>query len=392
MKHFLSIVLLLISLCLQGQKIERIIYRGDRVNAYPTDSITMVDVKLIPSLPDGKYYGFYKGDTAFLRVVIEYVNRKIEGDVVEYYYASFDTTEITGYKDGKKDGYWAVFEREDGQWVVLHEGIYEQGKKIGFQYSYHGNIGDRKVYNKEFYKDGKEVYNIWYGRDSTFYVNDTGYVYEFDGAKNLIGTGKSYKGERFGYWKRYNSVWDIWSQGEYELWNWSIDSFPDSRQVGMWEDYYSNGQLSRRYLFDREISKGGIATVIEQYDINGNLLDSMNFVNGVGLYKEFYSSGMLKREEYYSNPDNLEYEKYYSNSDGHAVLTEYPTDSTKVRTCYYPNGQVESIENYKAVFWYNFPHEPKYVADYARCGKQQYFRVDGTIEKEEFITECYIEE
>lgn len=393
LKSILLIIFLVFSISItNGQNIERILYRGDSINIYPTDSITMVDVKLIPSLPDGKYYGFYYNDTNFLRIVIEYVNQKIEGNVVEYYYANRDTTEITGYHKGIKHGYWAVYEHVDGQSLILHEGEYDHGKKIGFQYSYYGNIGERKVYNKEFYNDDKEVYNIWYGRDSTvFFANDTGYVYEFDGERNIIGTGKSYKMERFGFWKRYLSIPNIWTQGEYELWNWHGE-FPDSRPIGIWEDYYPNGQLARKYLYNYEFRKNGIATVIEQYDLDGNLLDSVSFVNGIGLYKEYYPSGKIELEEFYSKSNKLDYKKYYNEFGKLSILIEYPSDSIQVKTCYYSNGKIKSIENYKAFIRWILDFDEPSPTGFEKFGIQEYYDENGILIRKENITERVIEE
>ncbi len=393
LKSIIFIIYLVLYTCiLNSQNTERILYRGDSINIYPTDSITMVDVKLIPSLPDGKYYGFYHGDTTLLRIVIEYVNQKIEGNVVEYYYANRDTTEITGYHKGIKHGYWAIYEHVDGHSLILHEGEFDHGKKIGFQYSYYGKIDERKVYNKEFYKEDKEIYNIWYSRDSTVYfAKDSGYVYEFDRDRNIIGSGKSYKMEKFGFWKRYLSIPDIWTQGKYELWNWH-GKFPDSRPIGIWEDYYPNGQLARKYKYDYNYRKSGIATVVEQYDLNGNLLDSASFVNGIGLYKEYYSSGKIELEKFYSMPDKLDYEKYYTESGGLMRIIEYPSDSIKVKTYYYSNGRIKSIENYKASIYLILDNDEPSPVDYEKFGIQKYYDDKGFLIRKENITERSIVE
>lgn len=378
---------LLINSCLLGQAIEKILYRGDRVNVYPTDSITMVDVKMIDSLPDGRYCGFFKGDTAFLRLELNYINNVIEGKVIEYYYENRDIEKITNYEHGIKDGYWVEFDSFTGYKEILHEGYYKNGLEQGFQYSYTGEIGSRKVYNKCFYKNDTLIYNIWYGRDSTYYARDTGYVYQYDQQKHLLAFGKEFKHKKIGLWTFYYPNGQIKSIGEYkqikdqDYVGSNGDPIFEERKNGLWKDFFENGQLSREYICSAQRKGSWISTINAQYDSLGNLLDSASFVNGKGKNIDFYPDGMIQRELYYPDSTFLEYEKYYSPKGLLLYKEEFTIKRTKTRTEYYENGGVKSIERFllspdiNSVPW----------DEYLKFGKQEYYNRDGTIKKIEQI-------
>lgn len=387
MRLIFIVVFLLINSCLLGQSINKILYRGDSVFVYPTDSITMVDIKMIDSLPDGRYCGFFKGDTTFLRIELNYINNVIEGKVIEYYYENRDVKKITNYKKGIKDGYWVEFDYETGYKEILHEGFYENGHEQGFQYSYMGEIGNRKVYNKCFYRNDTLIYNIWYGRDSTYYANDTGYVYQYDQQKHLLAFGKEFQHKKIGLWTFFYPNGQIKSVGEYKQIKDSYyvgsDDNPiyEERKNGLWKDFFENGQVSRNYVCSAEKIGNWILTIIEQYDSLGNLLDSARYVNGKGIYIDFYPDGKVQREMYYPDSTFLKYEKYYSPENLLLYKEEFTTKKTKTRTEYYENGKIKSIERFvlssdeSSVPW----------EEYLRYGKQEYYNKNGTVKRIEKI-------
>lgn len=389
MRRTLLLILSLIQINVFGQSIGKILYRGDSILVYPSDSITMVDIKLIDSLPDGKYFGFYKADTAFLRLEINYVNNRIDGKVIEYYYANRDIEKIVNYRNGEKNGYWAEYDTFTDFKEVLHEGYYKNGLEDGFQYSYSGDIGDRTVYSKSFYKNDTLIYNIWKGTDSTFYKNDTGYVYQHDWNRNLVGYGKEFKNKKNGLWKYYYPNGQVKSRGEYKLTRKSV-SYIESRKSGKWIDFYPNGQMSREYICDNLKKGSWISTIIAQYDSLGNLLDSNQFVNGIGLFKEFYANGKIMRETLYLPHDFVKSEKYYSDK-GLLIYKQEFQPNTMTRTEYYDSGSIKSIERFKYtpsenIIFYRLP------PTYYRFGKQEYFNKDGTVLKVEHIKKMQLVE
>jgi antitoxin component YwqK of YwqJK toxin-antitoxin module len=376
MRTIYILILLTIPFSIFGQTIDKILYRGDSVLVYPTDSITMVDIKLIDSLPNGFYCGFFKGDTAFLRLEINYQNHRIDGKVIEYYYENRDIKKITEFKNGIRDGYWVEYDYFADYKEILHEGYYKNGLEEGFQYSYHGEIGDRSIYNKCFYKSDTLIYNIWYGRDSTFYKNDTGFVYQFDRNKNLVGHGKEFKNKKIGKWKYFCTNGNTKSIGKYEIVE-NHESFLQDRKTGLWRDYHENGQISREYICDSKKSGSWILTIISQYDSIGNLIDSLNFVDGQGLQRDFYSDGKVRNELYYPDSSFLEYEKNYSPSGNLVYKEEFTREKKKTRTEYFENGNIKSIERFICFSEKN--HVP--FDDYLIFGKQEYFNEDGTIKR-----------
>lgn len=385
MRISIIIILSILYSTVSGQTIERILYRGDSIYVYPTDSITMTDIKLIDSLSDGKYYGFFKGDTAFLRLEINYLNNRIEGKVIEYYYANRNVDKITNYKNGLKHGYWAEYDYFEDYKEILHEGHYENDLEQGFQYSYTGDAGDRWVYNKSFYKNDTLIYNIWQGRDSTYYQNDTGFVYQHDWKENLIGHGKELKNKKVGYWEYYHPNGKIKSKGEYTIIKKS-NCYNDSRKHGKWIDYHPNGKISRDYICDSKKKGTWISSILCQYDSLGNILDANNFIDGIGLLKDFYPNGIIHREAFYVSSDFVSYENYYK-TNGTISSKEEFTANQKTRTEYYVNGRIKSIER----FTY-FPSDNEIPLLYYRFGKQEYFNSDGTIKRIDDIKEMQLDE
>src|SRR3989344_2266310 len=168
---FLLIFLFSQNIHAQNIQIKKTYYCGDSVFTYPSDSIDQTTIELISSLPDGKYFGFLYNDTTALRLIISYLNGKIQGEYVEYFGSTHSLKKREFYNDGKPQGHWIEYDYSAIN-EIQHEGDYKDGKRNGFQYSYAGKTGDRWKYNTCFYKNDTLIYNLWGAdHDSTVYHN-----------------------------------------------------------------------------------------------------------------------------------------------------------------------------------------------------------------------------
>jgi antitoxin component YwqK of YwqJK toxin-antitoxin module len=368
-------VILLILLCpnLSGQKITTTQFRGKVISIYPDSIKTLWErIPLINELPDGKYYGFYEGDTSRLRLGISFLNNKVNGEVIEYHSSPPTPLYLTTYKNGIKDGRWIEYSDD----TILHEGYYKNGKEDGFAYSYSGPAGQKSEYAKYFYRNDTLIYKIWFKYDSTYYVGDTGYVYESNYTKKLLGYGKTFKDNKFGLWEQFHENGKLKSKGYYELFK-EIDENISTRKIGNWTDYHENGKIARKYQYLNNQLFERITTVYSQFDSLGNLLDSNNFINGIGLYREFYPNGRIESEEYYSRTEIYDYLKRFDENGQLRLYDRFKKNKIRIYTHYFENGKTESVERYK----YSLTPNSLFAVDGYYHGKQKYYNEDGSLNR-----------
>jgi antitoxin component YwqK of YwqJK toxin-antitoxin module len=358
-KKLLRIILLiLLSSSILGQETNTIFYRGKEVLLYPADSITTLweRISLIKHMPDGKYYGFLQGDTSDLRLSISYLNNEINGEVIEYYSDPPTPLYLTTYNNGIKNGHWIEYSDD----TILHEGNYLNGKEDGYAYSYTGSKGQKIEYFKGFYRNDTLIYKIWFKDDSTYFVGDTGYIYESNYTGKVLGLGKEFGGYKVGLWTYFYPNGQTKSSGNYLIIKHS-DSFSESRKNGKWIDYYENGQIDREYLCESKWPlNNNLVSVISQYDSSGNLLDPGKLKDGYGTYLEFYPNGFIYTKAKYSNLYNPDYEKVYYENRVLRYIRKFKRNKRLITKLYYPNGKKEMIErtNYVVDSSLDFPAPP----------------------------------
>jgi uncharacterized protein len=371
MRQLSIFFLYLLSTSLSGQVIKTTQFHGKEILVYP-DSITTLweRIPLIDSLPDGKYFGFYNGDTSWLRLEITYLNNRINGEVIEYNSNPPTRLYLTTFKNGTKDGHWIEYSDD----TILHEGYYSNDKQDGFAYSYAGPDGQKSEYAKYFYRNDTLKYKIWHKYDSTYFVGDTGYVYESNYTGKLLGFGKEIHGDKFGLWKYYYINGQIKSIGDYLIVKHS-DSFSESRKNGKWIDYFENGQISREYICDSKWKiNDNIITVISQFDSTGKSLDTGTLKDGIGIYKEYFPDGSILIEARYLKPCFPVWFKQYYENGILRIHFKYKKNNKFVSLFYYPTGILNTIE--KSV--YNCdpdsdiisPSAPAIVKRYDESGKE----------------------
>ena len=341
MKQLSIFLFLLLTASLSGQVIKTAQFNSKEILIYP-DSITSLweRIPLINSLPDGKYYGFYNGDTSSLRLEITYLKNRINGEVIEYHSNPPTRLYLTTYKNGIKNGHWIEYSDD----TILHEGSYLNDKEDGFAFSYSGPVGQKREYAKYFYRNDTLIYKIWNKYDSTFFVGDTGYVYESNYTGKLLGFGKGINGDKFGTWKYYFANGQLKSIGDYLVVKHS-DSFSESRKTGEWIEYFENGQISRVYICDSKWKlNDNIVTVISQFDSTGNSLNPGKLIDGVGIYKEYYPDGSICIEAKYSKPCYPVWFKQYYENGILRIHFKYIRNKKIVSRFYYPNGALKTIE------------------------------------------------
>lgn len=324
----------------QNIQIKKTYYRGDSVLTYPSDSIEQTTVGIIPSLSDGKYFGFLYNDTADLRLVLTYLNGKIQGEYLEYFGSTHALKKRKFYINGISQGHWIEYDYS-ASGEIQHEGDYRDGKRNGFQYSYSGEIGNRWKYNTCFYKNDTLVYNLWAAdHASTVYHNGWAMKYFlYPKSKCDSSGGKLINGKKEGLWRRY------YYNGNLEY----IGEYGNDRKHGLWKEYYENGKLSEEYICDCKKEGGWIVSVISKHDTSGNNLDVGNFKDGVGKLIEYYPSGKIENEEFYSKIDCPDYKKYFS-EQGILIQEEYFKNCEKdgKQKQYHDNGKTSSELTYKS--------------------------------------------
>lgn len=175
-----------------------------------------------------------------------------------------------------------------GGYVV---GNYENGVEYGEFCEYHWNSLKRRYY----YEDGKK----------------NGDYFEYDMKGNVICKGKFINGKR----------------------------------VGVWEDYYSNGQIRRRYNFESNYQDNLI--VIERYYEDG----ALEFENGI----DYYPNGNIK-----SQLINGELHKYFESG-----ILEYKQENRNSKNVknrlskelfYYENNRLKEEKIYEDTNQYEFKY------------------------------------
>jgi antitoxin component YwqK of YwqJK toxin-antitoxin module len=323
----------------QNFPIKKTVFRGSEVLVYPNDSVDMTTIGIISSLPDGKYYGFFGDDTLHLRVIINYLNGKIEGDYTEYFYSTQLISKLEFYSKGLRQGHWREYDYSvPGE--ILHEGEYKDNLRNGMQYSYSGGKGNSSPYNTCFYRNDTLVYNLWAAdHDSTVYYNGWERKYYLTPKSKCDSSGgRLIENRKEGLWRRY------YPNGKSEY----VGEYHNDRKCGTWKDYYQNGKLALEYICDSESKGSWLTGVVAQYDTLGNSLDVGNFRNGKGKLFRYYPSGKLRSESLYSSADRVDSEKYY-NENGTLTSELYWSKGLKqgVQKSYFDNGNPKSEINYR---------------------------------------------
>lgn len=295
------------------------------------------------------------------------------------------------YKDGKKDGFYEEFGR-NGR--LEEKGTYKEGNKYGPYELYDINV---LVKERGFYENGKNgPYELYYYTD--------------DGELKLTEKGVFSRGRKYGIYD-WIDFKGLTTSGIYSCSNEceSFERFYDDGSIKIkgygyntrheyfskewvWEEYYENGMLSKRSLFDQNRLVGILDSFYRsgQRRCNRELLNSDNHKNSVlvdkSIFKTFFKNGKLLEKTSYDkiisqgNRYRLyfskegEYQKYYPNGILRTLGTYVNDkkngnwikyfDDGKVREKisyhddykvgpyenYYENGQIKSMGEYKIGF------------------------------------------
>jgi antitoxin component YwqK of YwqJK toxin-antitoxin module len=321
-------------------RIKKLIYRGDSILAYPSDSLKNWHVGIIPSLPNGIYYGFFRNDTASLVTILQYKNEKLDGDYKEYsFYTAGQLKMKMHYSQGELEGPWQQYENDS----IHCEGRYIKGKKEGFQYSYDtydwkDYKPSHKPYDVCFYKSGKLIYENFLMDSIVYYEGWKMRYYLYPKSKRDSSGGMETSKGKEGLWREY------YYNGRLK----SIGGYKNDLKNGDWKNYYNNGKLDQEYTCTPAKGGGWESTPIVAFDSSGNKLDIGDYKNGKGVKKEYYPNGKLENETAYSGKGMKAYFKYYG-QDGCTVREEYykVDEENGVWKDYYDSGKLEKQYVYR---------------------------------------------
>jgi antitoxin component YwqK of YwqJK toxin-antitoxin module len=234
------------------------------------------------------------------------------GPWVEYYPNGKDIFFKGGYKNGKKDGKW-VFYYMNGN--IENEGSFKNDLKDGVwaQYYRDGNLIRKELYNngeyvrrislKESETSKKKLFvprrlsgedSKWlelnkintekYGRPINQYTHDglkTGMWEEYFTDGQLSMKGSYIDNKKEGIWEEYDEYDDSIQKGPYK----------NGKKDGKWVFYYMNGNIENEGSFKDDLKDG----IWEWYYSNGKLYSKGSFKDDLkdGIWEEYYENGQL---------------------------------------------------------------------------------------------------
>ena len=322
----------------------------------------------------------------------------IDGPVV-YFYESGDTLMVGGYQSQEMYGEWREY-YPNGNLRI--RATYDQGRIVGPFEEFYENGVIKVQGTKDWHNDKEGVWNTYYpngnlqsvitydddemeGPYITFYEN---------GDTNLVGS-YHWTGSKEGTWRHYDTTGllhetvQYYSGGGTRVTRFYGNGEPkeivvfsrDQDTVGMYTEYYSNGQLKSKIEM-RQVRSGKE----EHYYENGQLkLQGLNF-SGVkqGSWKSWYPSGQVKWDAYYSQGKFFsDYISYHPNGQiSKKMFFNYEGEPQGEYLEYYVDGQLAVKGNYGP-----FSQMGKKVGKwihYFENGKKkeiQYYSKDGTFIK-----------
>ena len=326
----------------------------------------------------------------------EYVNGQMNG-TWKYFDEGGKPQLIASYDNGKESGTWEWF-YEDG--LPMRKGDYKNGLPDGLWLNYYksGHLSDSGYYSKgrlegesvTFYENGQISSKGAYIRD-----RQDGYWETFYENGNKDAEGNYLAGEFTGLWKFRNpdgsqlQEFEYHNSGDYRIINaWDKDGnlivkngmgeyrsyradgtlllqgkVEKGEKAGIWDTYFTNGQLQEQGLFEN-----GIYKIINTWTAEGDA----QVVNGEGEYITFlenttlvFEKGQIKNglkegywEMYNENPVLQQESNYLQGKLNGKSITYFPGGSICVEGSfqndkkhgewiwYYESGIIQSAVNY----------------------------------------------
>jgi antitoxin component YwqK of YwqJK toxin-antitoxin module len=292
-------------------------------------------------------------------------------------------------KNGLKQGHWI---KKDDKGKVIYDGTFVNDKPIG-KFTYYFPSGKIKSITT-FYKKNSEAYTE---------------LFNPDGKKMM-------KGKVSGQLK--DSTWSYYDDNDSLK---AVENYQMGKKNGRWLSYYKNGKILQEQNYKNDVLEGPY----KEYFDNGKPNIEYNFVKGLhdGKAKFYYPSGQLSIDgnytrdfkegtwNYFGENGAMDWQVVYKKSDivkskrYNGLEDEfYPSKIPKSKimykngskngpfTDYYDAGQVKYE---KVAAKDGYPDEVQEVISGQKAkrkgnylndkldGKVTYYKLDGTIEKEE---------
>ena len=317
---------------------------------------------------DGKKEGYWEeeDENNFFRENGYYKNGKKDG-VWKYLDFDFMLLSEGTFKDDKRNGIWKYYWRFDGSLKL--KGLYKDDIKTGiWEFYYDDEQLDSKGQFKNDRKDGIwEEYFPNGGLKSKKLFDDGKLIKELpitESKKIFIPRKLSDENSRWSDWNKEQPIVDGVRINQYDM---------DGKETGIWEEYYSNGQLYKKGLYVNGLRDG----YFEYYGGDGELLykgyykdDKMD-----GIWEEYHINGKLHSkgsykddlkdgiwEEYYIN-GNLEFKGLYKDDELVKILPLYesktPSFLLKEEMGLIREGNVQDYINNVISKIKNLPYETK---------------------------------
>ena len=190
-----------------------------------------------------------------------YVNGKREG-IWEEYYSNGNIGSKGLYRDGKREGIWEEYWHNGN---IKSKRLYKDDKEDGLWEYYHPN---GNIWSKVLFKDGEFIKKLP--------------LNESEQPKKKLFIPRRQSGE--------NSKWNQWNKEQPVKDGIRINQYThDGIKTGIWEEYYSNGNIGSKGSYKDGEEDG----LWEWYHENGNILSKGLYVDGLkeGIWEEYYSNG-----------------------------------------------------------------------------------------------------
>ena len=260
------------------------------------------------------------------------------GPWVEYYPNGKDIIFKGSYKNGEKDGDW-VFYYMNGN--IELEGTFKNDLKDGVWAQYYR---DGNLIRKELYNNGEYVRRISLKESET--------------PKKKLFVPRRLSGE--------NSRWFEWNKDQPIVDGVQINQYThDGKKTGIWEEYFTDGQLSMKGSYIDNKKEG----IWEEYDEYDGSIQKGPYKNGKkdGKWVFYYMNGNIENEG--SFKDDLKdgiWEWYYSNGKLYSKGSFKDDERDGIWEEYYENGQL----------WYKGLYK-----DDERDGIWEFYWGDGKLQK-----------
>jgi len=321
---FIAVILFALTNNLHAQ-IVTLYYPPSNENRNSTNS-KLTEGNTINGFKDGRwlvYYNCERGGTEFVKDVVNYSNRQLNGVWIEYkdrtQLAAPTKTSISdwqnqgqllikgNYLNNQKDGEWFLY-RPTGE--LEEKQTYKNGKKDGEWFTYERY--SLAPLTKQIYKDDVMVYNGRYANGQLVEVGTN--LQQPNGEFNANGRPEGLWVTYYGENKEYINDRGYYSNGV---------------KVGEWCYYQPGNKLLRKETYNNNGVLNG--TQFLYYDGNGGLREQTDYLNGK------------------KNGVHIEYDDTYTINTGKINLKEgYINDLLDGEyTQYYQNGRLEEKCNYK---------------------------------------------